>query len=111
MNEPQRNQDSVKPPLYRVLAEYFERVDRDEDVDTEAFAATHPDLADELCRYFDAAGRVDQMAGPLEKTTGPAPPASVLETGPVVSPAAGQTFRPHCPRLISIATAIVRSTS
>jgi tRNA A-37 threonylcarbamoyl transferase component Bud32 len=49
--------------LEEVLADYMHRLDRGEAVDREQLLASHPEFAEELRSYFDAADEIDGLRG------------------------------------------------
>ena len=73
---------SQQSRLEQVLADYMQRVDSGEPVNREELLRQHPDLADELREYFEAADQVEHMAGPTAPETTPLNAAA----GPAASP-------------------------
>ena len=69
MGRPQEDDASRPARLDEVLAEYMQRVDAGEAVDREELLREHPGLVEELRAYFEAADRVEQMAGPAAPET------------------------------------------
>src|SRR5262245_44979063 len=62
MSAPQTNDDA----LDSVLADYFQRLDEGQAVSPTSLLASHPDLADQLREFFDAASFVENLAGPTQ---------------------------------------------
>jgi WD40 repeat protein/serine/threonine protein kinase len=52
--------------LDAVLAEYFQQLDRGDAVSPQTLIETHPDLADSLREFFDAASFIERLAGPTQ---------------------------------------------
>jgi WD40 repeat protein/predicted Ser/Thr protein kinase len=56
----------VDDPLDAVLAVYFQQLDRGERIAPQALIETHPELADSLREFFDAANFLERLAGPTQ---------------------------------------------
>src|SRR5262249_31921018 len=56
--------------LQTVLAEYLEAVDACRPPDRQAFLANHPDLADDLRRFFANQDQINRLAEPLRPPAG-----------------------------------------
>ena len=52
--------------LDSILAEYFQQLDQGAAVSPETLIESHPDLADSLREFFDAASFVERLAGPTQ---------------------------------------------
>jgi serine/threonine protein kinase/formylglycine-generating enzyme required for sulfatase activity len=97
MNEPAPINPAAKPParpndprLQAALADYFDRADRDEPIDREAFLSQHQEIADELRLFISTEDEIRRFAAESRRDI------SQVSTGSF-SQEANETLAPRAP--------------